>query len=132
MKTESAKLLAFAAFLALPTHGIAQTEALDHPALHLQTFASHSRLVLNVDSSAQPKLTTRTSGFELVIPGLGYGDLGAPTLPAHQIESGWLKSIEKQSDGRVSNLTVRETPEGLKIVGRWKFPSGRARPAHPE
>jgi len=99
----------------------------------IQTFKTHSRLSLRIDSSVEvvrqkPDLEAR-QGFEVLLKGLSLTDLGAP----FGSEGDWLRQVEAVTgaDPRLAGVRFKELESGVLISGKWKFPGGKATPADP-
>lgn len=98
--------------------------AADFP-IQLKSFISHSRLSLPADRSVVHEFKDTKNGFELKLKGLNLTDLGAPLLPRDEIEPVWKEKLKAVFDTRVVDLTIRETDDGVILVGKWKFPQGK-------
>src|SRR5438105_4402972 len=93
--------------------------------LEIQTFKTHSRLSLKADEGAVVDFKDTKGGFEIFFHGMTAADLGAPSGE----ETSWLKVVSRVQDERVGSLRIEETPQGLRLLGKWKFPSGESAPA---
>ncbi len=98
--------------------------------LDLQTFKSHSRVVLHLDQGVQSTWKDDATGFEITLKGIGLEDLGAPMGAEKQ----WLKQFESLSDDRVQSIQIKNAgkPGGedqVVISGKWKFAPGDKAPA---
>ncbi|MCM2277273.1 MAG: tetratricopeptide repeat protein [Oligoflexia bacterium] len=95
--------------------------------LRIETFKTHSRIVVRVDESVSSEWKNTAEGFELLLKGIGLMDLGAPLGE----EEAWKSRLEAQGDARIAGLKLVETGGNLKIQGKWKYPKGSAAPATP-
>lgn len=97
----------------------------------LQTFKTHSRMVLGVDDGVPVEWKNGKEQFEIILKGLNLGDLGAPLGE----EKAWIQqqqqNFQKTKDPRVAFIQFQEVPSGVKISGRWKFPQGKLALANP-
>ena len=94
----------------------------------IQTFKTHSRLIVGIDETVSTQRKTTGKGFELLVKGIGLSDLGAPLGE----EEKWQAQFKDVADPRITQLKFTETRDGLKIEGQWKFPSGQDAPANPQ
>ncbi len=94
----------------------------------LQTFDDHSRLSLRVNSGIDHQWKDLPGGFEITFKGISLSDLGAP----FGLESQWVEKFRDLSDSRLSLLRFYDSDEGLRVVGRWKYPKGNNAPAVPQ
>ena len=101
--------------------------------IKIQTFKTHSRVSLRLDSSVevvrQKTDTEESKGFEVLLQGLSLSDLGAP----FGSEGEWLQQLEavSQKDPRIEKLQLRELESGVLVKASWKFPGGKAALARP-
>lgn len=98
------------------------------PGFKLETFKTHSRLVLSLDEQTPYSWKNGEKEFSLFLRGIEFADLGIPSGE----EAQWAKGLQELEDPRVSSLSIKQLREGLKIEGRWKFPLGAFRLAHPK
>jgi tetratricopeptide (TPR) repeat protein len=94
--------------------------------VQLQTLKTHSRLVLKIDESITSDSKLTSTGFEVLLKGVGLTDLGAPLGE----EAAWLAQFKDIKDPRLSHIAFSEDASGLKIVGKWKFGKGPDAPAN--
>lgn len=109
-------LAAYAAHTHIPSH-----------AIDLTSFHTHSRLSIRVDSGVDTQWKLSEKGFELVFKGISLVDLGAPF--GH--EEAWAKQFRALKDRRLASIEVSDTPQGVRIIGTWKYPSGDDAPVRP-
>ena len=95
--------------------------------IQLQTFKNYSRITLQIDGSVSSRWKKSGQGFEILLPSLTLLDLGVPSDERGQLT----RQLAKQGDYRVKNLKVRETTQGVKITGEWRFPAGKMTLASP-
>ncbi len=88
--------------------------------IELQTFKTHTRLTVAVDTSTDIDWKDSREGFTLLLKGLASQDL--------VLDRAALKSA---GDERVRDLDVKETDAGLLITGKWNFPRGDLAPQDP-
>jgi predicted negative regulator of RcsB-dependent stress response len=93
----------------------------------VQTFKTHSRITIQVDDTVPVELKNGSQGFELFLKGVSLSDLGAPLGD----EQAWIDQYRHQREPRLENINFHETLEGVKVTGKWKFPSGKLALAHP-
>lgn len=87
----------------------------------LRTLKTHSRLSFQVDDGTQPIYRGSPQGFELNFKGLTLMDFGATVGQEQQ----WISEAKKRiRDSRLASLDFIESREGVKIKGKWKFPTG--------
>jgi predicted Zn-dependent protease len=97
--------------------------------IQVETFRTHSRLVLAIDDSVETQWNKTAKGFELFLKGIGLSDLGAPLGE----EDRWAERFQNGNihDPRLASMSIKEVAGGVKIEGVWKFPNGKAAPARP-
>ncbi len=93
----------------------------------LQTFKNYSRIILNIDGSVSSRWKKSDQGFEVLLPGSHFIDLG---IGPGEVD-GVRKKVLRLADSRVSGLNLIESEDGLRFVGRWKFPAGKQTMAQP-
>jgi tetratricopeptide (TPR) repeat protein len=114
-------VLVVSAIFSAMSHGI---EAFP---VQIQTHVSHTRLTIQVDEGVPAVWKGTEKGFEVLLKGISFIDLGS----ARGTESILRKKVADYGDQRVGSIDIQESPEGLKITGRWKFPTGAAALAEP-
>ncbi len=122
-------LAACAAMCVLAINGSVNALAMqsDRP-IELQTFSSHSRIVIKIDQGVPTQWKDDAQGFVLRLKGIGLEDLGAPLGG----DEAWRKQFDSISDNHVESLRVRVAGEDVLIEGKWKFPKGDQAPANPK
>ncbi|MCM2324206.1 MAG: tetratricopeptide repeat protein [Oligoflexia bacterium] len=96
-------------------------------AVKIETFRTHSRIVVRIDESVPTEWKNRPDGFDLTLKGVGLMELGIPLGD----EPAWKARIESLSDSRIGSLKVTEAGGNLRIQGKWKFPTGPQAPVTP-
>jgi tetratricopeptide (TPR) repeat protein len=107
--------------------GDAAVNGLSQAPIELRTFQTHSRLSFRLDQGVESEWKDVPGGFELLLKGMTLTDLGAPLGS----EEEWARAQARRKDPRLAGLRFVETPSGLRISGRWKFPEGAQALAHP-
>ncbi|HTL12542.1 MAG TPA: tetratricopeptide repeat protein, partial [Bdellovibrionota bacterium] len=97
------------------------------PKIEIQTFETHSRIVVPVDPGVQTVWSSTASGFDLLLKDISLLDLGIP----FGSEKSWVEGLDQTGDQRVGHITVAEEPAGVRIKGHWKYPGGDKAPADP-
>ena len=95
--------------------------------VQLLTFKTHSRFILRVDGDVPTDWHNKGDHFELMLKGLNLTDLGAP-LGEEEL---WASQFKDLRDSRLSSIELTDTAEGVKIKGKWNFPTGKLKLAHP-
>ena len=96
--------------------------------IQLLTLKTHSRFVFQIDDGVPVEVKNSKDGFELFFKGIGLTELGA----LFGNENQWKEKYETLSDPRVETLRFSEVIGGVKLTGRWKFPSGDLTLAYPK
>lgn len=96
--------------------------------VQVTTFKTHSRLVLRVDDNVGVEWSPKDKSFELVLKGTSLTDLGAPVGS----EERWLAGFASIQDPRIESLSFKELSDGVKISGKWRFPTGKESLAAPK
>jgi tetratricopeptide (TPR) repeat protein len=89
--------------------------------LQVETFKTHSRLSISLDPSVDTQWKETPAGFSLLLKGLRLQDL---YLGATDLES--------LHDSRIKEVKAVETDAGIRIDGKWNFPTGANAIAHPK
>lgn len=96
--------------------------------IQVHTFKTHSRIVFRLDESIQMDWKDVRGGFEVLLKSWWLTDLGAPVGG----EAEWAKEFSSRlSDERIQSIVFQETPKGVKLIGKWRFPEGKSRPVDP-
>jgi tetratricopeptide (TPR) repeat protein len=93
----------------------------------LDTYESHSRLSVKVHGGVDIEWKDLSGGFEVTLKGLTLVDLGAPFGQERE----WVRRYSNISDQRISFLKFFDSQDGVRFVGRWRFPEGDQAPADP-
>ena len=93
--------------------------------LKVQTFKTHSRLMVAIDDGVPAQWKKSRQGFDLLLKGIGLADLGAPLGG----ESAWTEKFKTIKDPNLSALKISESAAGVRIEGRWKYLTGLDAPA---
>lgn len=96
-------------------------------AIELHTFKTHSRLSFKVDEGVEAVYRELPSGFEVFFKGAAIADFGAPLGN----ETAWIQKQQALKDEHLAHLKIEEHPQGVKILGKWKFATGEKAPANP-
>jgi tetratricopeptide (TPR) repeat protein len=88
--------------------------------IDLQTFRTHSRLSLPLDSSTETTWKEIPGGFTLTLKGVELQDL--------TLGSDFSETIK---DNRIKSLSAHEEDGNVVIRGTWNFPEGNQAPADP-
>ncbi|MGK5081681.1 tetratricopeptide repeat protein [Bdellovibrionota bacterium FG-1] len=96
--------------------------------VRLETFKTHSRLDFRVDGNVPTEWKSTPQGFDLFLKGADLADLGIPLGE----EGKWAKKLKTLNDSRLTNIEVAEVEGGVKVRGRWKYPTGPQAPAQPQ
>ncbi len=107
---------------------LAYSFALASEPIQLFTYGTHSRLVIQMEESAPARFNSTRNGFEAYFEGKSLNDLGAPLGR----EENWKTPFLALKDSRVDSLEIEEVSKGLKIRGKWRFPTGKMTLANPE
>jgi len=83
--------------------------------------------VFPVDEGVPAVWKNTKDGFELLLKGITFADLGAPLGD----EGRWVSQFVGLRDSRVEAIRLQELAEGVSITGKWKFPKGTLAPAFP-
>ena len=100
----------------------------DSSGLKVQTFKTHGRLTVAIDSTVSTQWKNSKQGFELLLKGLSLADLGAPLGEEEQ----WKAQFKAVGDPRIASLRFSDSAAGVRIEGKWKYPTGPSAPAYPE
>jgi len=98
---------------------------------HVESFTTHGRLSFRLESDVSTTWKEVPGGFEIFLKGIGLGDLGAPLGEEEKWISEQKKQVSAFGDARLSSIDIQEENAGVKITGKWKFPTGKRTPAHP-
>ena len=94
----------------------------------LQSFGSHSRLIIPVDAQSKVNYRQTADGFELEFPGLSLIDFGAPIGN----EAAWAEQLGRtRQDARLKDLKLREVGDSVHVTAKWVFSGGENAPANP-
>lgn len=131
LKTSYAVLPRAVAILAVAVTSImtlASSLAWGGDAIQLHTFKTHSRLSFRMDTGIEPSWKDTADGFELFLKGMILADLGCPLGQ----EQEWIQERQARlKDSRIASLQLKEFPNGIRVVGKWKFPEGNLALANP-
>ncbi len=95
--------------------------------IQIETHTSHSRLSIRVDEGVPCVWKGTEKGFEVFLKGVSLIDLGA----IQGNEAAWKRKFQNLGDERVGSIDIQESIEGVKVSGKWKFPTGSAALADP-
>ena len=95
--------------------------------VQVQSFRTHSRFAVSIDEGIPVEWKKSQAGFELLLKGATLADLGAPLGEEKQ----WAEPFRELKDARIAGLEISEGDGAVRIVGRWKYPSGAAALAEP-
>lgn len=101
----------------------------------LESFPTHGRLTLRIDDGIPVEWKTSATGFQALLRGVSFTDLGAPLGSEAQWAAEVSRRLERGQrdfDGKVASVELHEVAEGVMIQGTWRYPSGPNAPAHPE
>jgi tetratricopeptide (TPR) repeat protein len=112
----------------LLAHAADSISSLDYGSIELQRHSSFSRLLITLDESFKPKITSGKQGFEIHIPSANLIDIG---IPVSETE-GFNQKLASVADQRISKLRVKENNEELVIQGQYVFPKGKEALSDPE
>ena len=90
--------------------------------VRVETLKTHSRMVFRINDTVGAEWKPSATGFELTLKGVGLSDLGAPLGEEEQ----WASHFSHLRDPRIVSLSFAEVAGGVRISGKWKFPSGIA------
>lgn len=86
----------------------------------LQTFRTHSRISIPIDSQTAAEWKNTKSGFTLKLKGVQASDVNLSD-----------ESLALFKDERLESLKVRQLDDGLLLIGEWRFPKGDLAPIDP-
>jgi tetratricopeptide (TPR) repeat protein len=89
--------------------------------LQIETFKTHSRLAISLDPSVETEWKEIPGGFSLLLKGINLQDL--------YLGSADLDSLR---DSRIHDVQVTESDGGVRINGKWTFPTGSDAVANPK
>jgi tetratricopeptide (TPR) repeat protein len=117
--------------LLIPAYGmsadvLAANSSFNH-SFDLTSQSTYSRLRITLDKTFKPTWVATQKGFQLIVSSATLMDLGVPFGEEDAFHS-YLKNLK---DGRVSDLSVQETGEGVVIRGNYRFPEGAQTLASP-
>src|ERR1035437_8485871 len=95
--------------------------------IRLETFRTHSRIVVRLDPQVQTSWKDIPGGFELLLKNITLTDMGAPI----GYETEWQRQFNDIRDLRLASVRINETKAGVKLSGKWKFQAGDSAPAKP-
>jgi TolA-binding protein len=89
--------------------------------LQIETFKTHTRLAISLDPSVDTQWTETPGGFSLLLKGVTAQDL-------------YLGSTDLGSlrDDRIAAVNATDTDGGVRIDGKWNFPTGANAIANPK
>ncbi len=94
--------------------------------LQLQTFKTHSRLAISVDSSVETEWKEIPGGFRLLLKGVALQDLYLGSVDLESLRDPRIAEV------RVAEAGVAEAGGGVLIEGKWNFPTGEAAISNPK
>ena len=97
----------------------------EEPSIQFHSFKTHSRLSFRIDDGVAVQSKEIPNGFELVFSNTTLTDFGAPL----GVEDQWKRQFETFHDSHLASLKIIEAPEGVKILGKWRFDTGPSVPA---
>jgi tetratricopeptide (TPR) repeat protein len=94
-------------------------------AIEVKTFKTHSRLAFRIDEGVDVEKKNVKGGFEILLKGAGLADFGVPLGE----EDLWKAKFRGLGDPRLDSIQFTEVPGGLRVSGKWVFPTGPKAPA---
>lgn len=113
-------------FLISPSDVIADSR---EKAVRLTTFENFSRLEFQISQEFPTEWKSNPTGFSLTFSKATLFELGAP----FGNEKKWLEELQATlSDSRLVALHLEENLQGIKVTGKWRFPTGENTLAFPK